>query len=349
MIHGPPGTGKTTVIAAAVTSFHHADPQRSIWIAAQSNVAVKNIAEKLCDVGFHDFKLLVSRDFYFDWHEHLYGDVLQARCIFSDEFSNSTVGAERQLLGARVILCTLSMMSSRSIATFIRIAPVQTIIFDEASQIEVGDYVPVIHSFSSTLRKIVFIGDNKQYRMPCVIGDFISENVYHGQLTTCHNTTDPKACRFIDVKGGNEAKQGHSWVNHGEVINVCRLARLHQDRNKSYRIITPYDAQRNAIENGLKNANLPWENIVFNVDSFQGNEGDHIIVSVVRTRNIGFLENERRTNVMLTRCKQSMTICTRRAFISSPQVSGTLIGRLAASLGPGMWIDQRDVLNGNLS
>ena len=67
MIHGPPGTGKTTVIAAAVTSFHHADSTRSVWIAAQSNVAVKNIAEKLCAVRFRDFKLLVSKDFHFDW------------------------------------------------------------------------------------------------------------------------------------------------------------------------------------------------------------------------------------------------------------------------------------------
>ena len=72
-------------------------------------------------------------------------------------------------------------------------------------------------------------------------------------------------------------------------------------------------------------------------------------MSVVRSRNIGFLQNERRTNVMLTRCKQSMIICTSRAFMSSPQVSGTLIGRLAAFLGPGAWIEGRNILNGNLS
>ena len=51
---------------------------------------------------------------------------------------------------------------------------------------------------------------------------------------------------------------------------VCRIARLYQDRNKPYRIVTPYDAQRTAIEIGLKSANLNWENKVFNVDSFQG-------------------------------------------------------------------------------
>ncbi|KAL4064433.1 AAA domain-containing protein [Scleroderma citrinum] len=96
------------------------------------------------------------------------------------------------------------------------------------------------------------------------------------------------------------------------------------------------------------NENLSWENKVFNVDSFQGNEGDHIIVSVVRSNNIGFLQNERRTNVMLTRCKQSMIICTSRAFMSRPQVSCTLFGRLAASLGPDAWIERRALLNGYL-
>ena len=178
MIHGPPGTGKTTVIAAAVTSFHYADRHRSVWIAAQSNVAVKNIAEKFCDVGFHDFKLLVSKDFHFDWcvrfssellslktsdrHEHLYEDILEPHVIRSDVFSKDIVAAERQLQGARVILCTLSMLLSHSTAAFIHVVPVHTVIFDEASQIEVGDYIPMIHSFSSTLRKIVFIGDDKQ-------------------------------------------------------------------------------------------------------------------------------------------------------------------------------------------
>lgn len=62
VIHGPPGTGKTTVIAAAVTSIAtSAAWDRSLWLVAQSNVAVKNIAEKLASVGFLDFKILVSR------------------------------------------------------------------------------------------------------------------------------------------------------------------------------------------------------------------------------------------------------------------------------------------------
>jgi regulator of nonsense transcripts 1 len=68
LIHGPPGTGKTTVIAASVVSMMAATRGRTMWLIAQSNVAVKNIAEKLADVGFLNFKLLVSRQFHFEWY-----------------------------------------------------------------------------------------------------------------------------------------------------------------------------------------------------------------------------------------------------------------------------------------
>ena len=66
LIQGPPGTGKTTVIATYVLSAIKAG-KRGIWLMAQSNVAVKNIAEKLAKLGFFDFKLLVSRGFHFEW------------------------------------------------------------------------------------------------------------------------------------------------------------------------------------------------------------------------------------------------------------------------------------------
>jgi hypothetical protein len=62
VIHGPPGTGKTTVIAAAVMSLGISSARdRTVWLVAQSNVAVKNIAEKLASVDFLGFKLIVSK------------------------------------------------------------------------------------------------------------------------------------------------------------------------------------------------------------------------------------------------------------------------------------------------
>ena len=107
------------------------------------------------------------------------------------------------------------------------------------------------------------------------------------------------------------------------------MAQRYLREGKDYKIITPYDAQRNAIENALKTAGLAWENTVFNVDSFQGNEADHIIVSIVRTTAPGFMKNQRRTNVMLSRCKKSMMICTHRLFLQKKPVARTLVGKLA--------------------
>jgi hypothetical protein len=42
-------------------------PGPIVWIIAQSNVAVKNVAEKLVRIGLLQFKLLVSEDFHFEW------------------------------------------------------------------------------------------------------------------------------------------------------------------------------------------------------------------------------------------------------------------------------------------
>ncbi|KAI6108081.1 P-loop containing nucleoside triphosphate hydrolase protein [Pisolithus sp. B1] len=301
LIQGPPGTGKTTVITAAVTSIISCPDasNRTVWIAAQSNVAVKNIAEKFAKIDFYDFSLLVSKEFHFDWHEHLY-EKLEPCLIRSDAFSDDIVGASRQLRGARVILCTIGMLSNCHIAPFVHVNPVDILIFDEGSQIEVGSYVPVFHRFEHTLEKIVFIGDDKQYRMPSAIGDFISREVYDGKLKTCHTNSVSLPCRFVDVRRGQEKRSGKSWVNPLEARVIVKIASAYQAQELDFRIITPYDAQRSLIEHELQAAN-------------------------------------RRTNVMLSRCKMAMLICTSQPFVQGPAAS-TLIGRLATALGPEAWL-----------
>jgi hypothetical protein len=59
---GPPGTGKTSCIAA-FTRCHMAADRGGLWLVAQSNVAVKNIAEKLVKEGCENWKLLVAPEF----------------------------------------------------------------------------------------------------------------------------------------------------------------------------------------------------------------------------------------------------------------------------------------------
>ncbi|KAJ3521700.1 hypothetical protein NM688_g8981 [Phlebia brevispora] len=378
VVQGPPGTGKTTVIASTVKSLMGGmtESNRSVWLIAQSNVAVKNIAEKLASTDFWDFKLLVSKDFHFDWHEHLYHRI-ESNIIRSDEFADQLVGTDRLLAGSRVILCTLSMFSHPRLSPsgFTSLVPVETVIIDEASQIEIGDYVPVISKFGKTIRKLVFIGDDKQlppygqeevkelrsifevkrfrknivfldtqYRMPVPIGQFLSRQMYHGRLKSVHKITDKSCCRLVDVPRGKESLAGSSFKNVEEAAAVIRIAKHMHKTKKCYRIITPYDGQRGLIEDLLKRERLPWEDKCFCVDSFQGNEEDHIIISIVRSEKVGFLNNRRRSNVMLSRCKKSMVICTSRQFLTG-KAADTLLGALEKRLGPDAWTDVRELVS----
>ncbi|GJE88613.1 AAA domain-containing protein [Phanerochaete sordida] len=370
IIQGPPGTGKTTVITAYVHSACSAG-QAGIWLVAQSNVAVKNIAEKLISTSFEPWKLLVAKDFHFDWHEHLY-KTINSHIIRSDDFRP----ASKELAGCKVILCTLSMLSHPNIHLFTAKIPVKVMVVDEASQIAISGYIPPLNAFPS-LQKLCFIGDDKQlppygqeqtasiqsifeishlrdqaifldtqYRMPVTIGSFISKAVYDGQLQSCHKITGP-ACFFVDVSDGKEKRSGTSWENIAECHAACKIAAKLQEEEEDFRIITPYDAQRNALENTLKTAGVPWQNKCFNVDSFQGNEEDNIIISLVRSSELGFLNDLRRTNVMLSRCKKAMFICTSWDFLVAGKGAKSLVGRMAEAYGDVAWVSMQDVEDGN--
>jgi hypothetical protein len=133
-----------------------------VWIAAQSNVAVLNIAEKLLKSNVN-FRLVVSKEFHFEWyvvhmgrrlpaaegrrHEHLYTELEDNGLIIrSDDFSphgNSAVATERLFLDCTVVLCTISMLSNPMLAqaNVFAVVPVDILVIDEASQINVSDYI----------------------------------------------------------------------------------------------------------------------------------------------------------------------------------------------------------------
>ncbi|KAF5367449.1 hypothetical protein D9758_003653 [Tetrapyrgos nigripes] len=375
LIRGPPGTGKTTVIASAVMSYMSSSRSPNLWLVARSNVAVKNIAEKLASVNFLDFRIIVASSFHLGWHEHLYGKI-EPNLIVSDKLDSET-DAARLLNGSKVILCTLSMLSTVSLVPITRELRPQVIIFDEASQIEIGEYLPTLYLFCRSLDKLVFIGDDKQlppygqeeipelesvfekphlqkamllldtqYRMPVPIGEFISKHVYDDVLKSAHPINSPTSCQFIDVHEGREELKGTSKVNEQEVKVAIGLARKLQLQSKSYRIITPYDAQRAALETGLKAEGLNWQDICFNVDSFQGNEDDYIIVSIVGTKKLGFLKEKRRVNVMLTRCKVKMIVLSSRKFVKGV-AKESLVGKLEEHMGDAVWVDWKEALFGD--
>ena len=78
-----------------------------------------------------------------------------------------------------------------------------------------------------------------------------------------------------------------------------------------------------------------------------GNEEDVIILSLVRTKELGFLQDLRRTNVMLTRCKKFMFVVSSWDFLINGHGANSLAGRMAACLGEDAWIWPEDIETGN--
>ncbi|KAK0479978.1 AAA domain-containing protein [Armillaria novae-zelandiae] len=193
---------------------------------------------------------------------------------------------------------------------------------------------------------------NIQYRMPPQLGDFISQAVYESKLRSnpLHPIkNDIIACHFVDVINGREKSGGStSFINDAEAAVAIQLANHLQEREMDYRIITPYDGQTNKILDDMKKTDgLKWEDKCFNVDSFQGNEEDYIVISLVRSHSIGFLKNLRRINVMLTRCKKGMYILTSHKFMDGAGAE-SLAGELAEHVGKEAWLTVEDVKQGKI-
>eukprot|EP00842_Homolaphlyctis_polyrhiza_P004584 jgi/Hompol1/5126/HPOL_000437-RA len=115
---------------------------------------------------------------------------------------------------------------------------------------------------------------------------------------------------FLNVADGCEqATPSASFVNPVEALHVCDLALqlVQQGVNPGdIGIITLYKAQADAISQQItSHTDAPMNGVqVSTVDAYQGAEKSVIILSTVRTRAKGFIEDPRRINVAITRAKK---------------------------------------------
>ncbi|KKY24241.1 putative helicase sen1 [Diplodia seriata] len=116
------------------------------------------------------------------------------------------------------------------------------------------------------------------------------------------------------------------WVMNA--ISVMQPVLKDEMRTK-VAILTPYKRQREEYEDRMlkfrKSSGLPATNTpqVATVDSFQGHEADYVLLDLVNVKadkvaDIGFLKDDRRINVAVTRGKKMLWI-----------IGGAFAGRLA--------------------
>jgi senataxin len=177
-----------------------------------------------------------------------------------------------------------------------------------------------------------------QYRMHPRICLYPSQQFYGGALRNAGRTCSMQSifgaevgmsirgCRFklghycfMDVGWGTEREEliGHSRANYEEALVVCNVVEgvvkgLLPGLKPNVGVITPYIAQRGVIEDQLGRRGIDTTACEVNtVDGFQGREKDVIVLSCVRAmadRGLGFVSDEKRMNVALTRAKYSLII-----------------------------------------
>jgi len=106
---------------------------------------------------------------------------------------------------------------------------------------------------------------------------------------------------LYNIKGKCE-EIGTSFTNNMEAEFCVKQALKLKQVTKDVVILCPYQAQARLILS--KGSNVEVQTI----DSFQGREADIIILSMVRTDNIGFWADKRRLCVALTRAKHSLNV-----------------------------------------
>lgn len=156
------------------------------------------------------------------------------------------------------------------------------------------------------------------------MAEFPNKFFYESQLLTHKSTTMRKnpfskiipPTSFVQVAGVDKADKYHSYFNMEEAqcignIIRCLMKRVqHYDFTKKIGIITQYKAQQQIIKDVLlKIRNNIFDFVTVNtVDSFQGQEKDIILISAVKSKNMGFLSDVRRMNVSITRARHSLII-----------------------------------------
>ncbi len=389
IVHGPPGTGKTTTLIEAVVQLIKTGEK--ILVSAPGNTAVDNIAKgllqrgvKLLRVGnttkvddaifahtpegklnnsrqqkeikqlkiraeeFRKMALKYKRSFGKAERE-------QRNLLFKEVKNIRTEIKQLQAYNEEKLFTEADVIAGTPIGLYdanLRNQQFTTVIIDEAGQcIE-----PLAWCIFPLAPKIVLAGDhwqlpptvlsneaaragfnisilekaiekinavfllNIQYRMRAAIAGFSSNYFYNGKLITPpHLQNNKPHLIFIDTAGSgfNETKgqDGVSLQNEGELRLAEKILQAEMLSVAVTAFISPYSGQVAAAKELL-----PKEIRISTIDSFQGQEMENIILSLVRSNDdgdIGFLKDYRRTNVAITRAKEKLVVIGDSATIGA--------------------------------
>nr|XP_055171196.1 DNA-binding protein SMUBP-2 isoform X2 [Nyctereutes procyonoides] len=187
-----------------------------------------------------------------------------------------------------------------------------------------------------------------QYRMHQAIMRWASEALYHGQLTAHPSVAghllrdlpgvaateetgipllllDTAGCGLFELEEDDDQSKG----NPGEV----RLVSLHIQalvdagvQASDIAVITPYNLQVDLLRQSLAHRHPELE--IKSVDGFQGREKEAVVLSFVRSNRkgeVGFLAEDRRINVAVTRARRHVAVVCDSRTVSNHAFLKTLV------------------------
>lgn len=200
----------------------------------------------------------------------------------------------------------------------------------------------------------------EQYRMHPAIADLVSETFYDGALGTAEQTRAKRQAEYcpfeiVDAKSflsspivvidmpwsqkssdrrvSERTPAYHNLAEEDAVVEILSALRplAYVKKKPSLAVLTPYNEQvkrisrRVAMERSHRLAHLDGfdlpKDYVHTIDSFQGDEADIVVVSLVRNngrswrKGLGILGDARRMNVMLSRARWKLVIVGSLEFL----------------------------------
>lgn len=331
-ILGPPGTGKTETVVEIISQ--HLSQKKSVLVCGPSNVSIDNIITRFL---VSEYNTASPTKFY------RLGSSFKGLVHFNlESMANESVGFMQKEEGDKDFLrermerkreFIRSYKSQTSLVFSTLFSSLRESFFFDLCIVDEACQATELESFMAIVkgRKYILVGDpnqlcpttsslyehldlptftlNEQYRMHSDLLAFSNKMFYRNEIVS--PKTDEflffgqSKILFIDTSyfGCEESEVCLSRANQKEACIIQDVVRW-MGPACDIGIIAPYSAQVALLRELV-------ECSVETVDGFQGQEKDFIILSLVRSNSeceLGFLNDRKRMNVALTRCKRGLVV-----------------------------------------